>query len=422
MKNIVISFTEGRVVRDWFDSGFIEKLISNKFSVSAFTPAARVPSFVEKWDQEGINFFPIDGFFLEKKELRTLAAQEHLVRSLPSLLPVFSFIENNLLMPPDLDIATTMENINPDLVVISNPMEHYEYPVFSAAKKLKIPTLGVIRSWDNLYKGLRIRPNYLAVWNQINKEEACRLMKYDSSHVRVIGATQFDPYFSIDSNWTREELARAFKFDPSSPIITLAALGPFQHQYDETYLLDWLIAAREKGEIPPKSQIVCRLHPASRLAHFLPYLKFPDVRLSYMTKHIPTLDWTMTRDDIVLVGNLLRHSDVVVSPGSTITLETAIFDTPIIVPIFHEYQPDLAKRQYEWHFANHFGRLKTEKLVPIIEKSAELAPAIMRALDDRSWFREERKRLVREYIQYTDGKSSERLISLIGELVSKNEE
>jgi len=239
------------------------------------------------------------------------------------------------------------------------------------------------------------------------------LMKYAPDRVSVIGATQFDPYFAADSHWTRVQLANAFELDPSKPIITLATLGPFQHQYDETYLLDWLISARENGEIPPESQIVCRLHPASRLECFLPYLNQPGIRLSYMKKHIPTLDWTMTRDEVILVGNLLRHSDLVISPGSTITIETAIFDTPTIVPIFHTYQPDLAKKQYGWHLANHFRRLQKERLVPIIEKPEDLAPAIQHALSDRSWYREERKRLVRDYVQFTDGKSSERLINLI---------
>lgn len=420
MVNIVISFTEGRVVRDWFSTGFIHKLVENKYSVYVFTPAAKVPSFVESWKQEGIKIFPLNRYFLGKKELRTLSLQAYLVKNAPRLLPFFLKIKNYLLMPPDISTVDKLKEIKPALIVLSNPMEHYEYPVSSAAQKIGITRLGVIRSWDNLYKGLRIRPNFLAVWNETNKEEACRIMKYDPSHVKVIGATQFDPYFADDSKWSREQLANEFSLDPSNPIITLATLGSFQHQYDETYLLDWLISAREKGEIPPNSQIICRLHPSSRLECFQPYRKYSYIRLSYMQTHIPTLAWTMTRDEVILVGNLLRHSDVVISPGSTITIETAIFDTPTIVPIFHPYQPELAELQFGRHLSQHFGRLKTECLVPILDKSEDLAPAIMRALRDRSWYSAERKQLVKDYIQFTDGKSSDRLISLISELTRHN--
>lgn len=417
MSKIVLSFTEGRVIRDLFYSGFVENLIQAGNSVHIFTPATKVPSFTAKWNLDGVRFYPLDRFFLGKKELRTLVVQNNLVKRLPRLLPLFGKIQNSFLMPYDTSITQTLREIRPDLVTITNPLEQYEYPVFSAAKKLKIPTLGVIRSWDNLYKGLRIRPDRLAVWNQINKDEACSMMKYAPDKVFVIGATQFDPYFAEGSIWTREQLAGKFDLDPAKPIITLAALGPFQPQYDETYLVDWLLAARDSGDIPQNSQIICRLHPGSRLEQFLPYLKFKNIRLSYMTEYIPTLAWSMTREEVIQVGNLLRHSDVVISPGSTITIETAIFDTPTIVPIFHTYQPEVAKRQYSWHLANHFGRLRDLNLVPIIERSEDLAPAIRHALADPSWYRDERKRLVEDYIQFTDGKSSERLIALIQNLV-----
>ena len=245
------------------------------------------------------------------------------------------------------------------------------------------------------------------------------MMKYSPEKVFIIGATQFDPYFAQDSVWSREQLASVFRLDPSRPIITLAALGPFQHQYDETYLVDWLLDAINKGTIPADSQLICRLHPASRLEQFLPYTKFENVRLSYMTEYIPTLSWSMTREDVILVGNLLRHSDVVISPGSTITIETAIFDTPTIVPTFHTYQPEVARRQYDWHLANHFGRLRDLDLVPIIENSEDLAPAIRHALEDRSWYRQQRKQLVEDYVQFTDGRSSDRLIDLITQLTGK---
>jgi len=388
-------------------------LVDQGFAIDIFTPAARIPAFTSKWEQGEIKFYPLDPFFLNKNEYRSQEIRKRLIKSAYSLLPAWNKLEKIWISKPDPNIVQVLREGNVKLAVITNPMHHYEQPIFSAAQALGIPTLGVIRSWDNLYKGLRIRPDTLAVWNPINSLEAIQLMKYSPSRVEIIGSTQFDPYFDPSGVLNRSQFCNKLNLDPNRPIITLATLGPFQHQYDETYLMDWLIDAIMTGLIPKDCQLVCRLHPASRLEQFLKYTNNNFVRLSWVEGYIPSLAWTMTKEDVFLVGNLLRHSDVVISPGSTITIETAIFDTPTIVPIFHTYQPELGKKQFDQHLSTHFRRLREMDLVPIVDNPQDLAQSINHALVDRTWYKEQRIQLVKDYVYFTDGNSTERLGSLI---------
>lgn len=51
--------------------------------------------------------------------------------------------------------------------------------------------------------------------------------------------------------------------------------------------------------------------------------------------------------------------------------------------------------------------------MPIIRRIEDFAPAVNRCLDEPSWYREERRRLVRDYIHFTDGNSTKRLAELI---------
>jgi len=415
-KRIAISFTEGRVVRDLFYNGLMDLLIQQDCSIDVFTPATRVQSFVDRWQQSGVNFFALKPFFMDKRVYRAMEIRKRIIDQFPSLLSTWLDLEKRYMIRPDLEMVSIFKERQPDLVVITNPMQHHEQPVFGAARALDIPTLGVVRSWDNLYKGLRLRPDVLAVWNPVNREEAINLMKYSPRTIEMIGSTQFDPYFDPEGVQSRAEFAVGLNLDPERPIITLALLGPFQHQYDETYLMDWLIEAIHTGIIPKESQLICRLHPASRLEQFLKYQRYDFVRLSWIEGYIPSLAWTMTKEDVYFVGNFLRHSDVVISPGSTITIETAIFDTPTIVPVFHTYQPELGKLQFNQHLSTHFRRLKELDLVPIVNSTDALAKAICHALADRSWYQPQRKQLVRDYIHFTDGKSTERLAKLIQKL------
>lgn len=417
-KRIIISFTEGRVVRDLFYNGLEDILLKQDYQINFFTPAERVTSFTKQWQKPGINFFPLRPYALNKNGYRALEIRKRLLKFAPSLLSYWRKIEQRWMIKPDPEQVKILKERNPNLVVVTNPMHHYEQPVFGAAQALGIPTLGVIRSWDNMYKGIRLRADTLAVWNPINYQEAIDLMKYKPDKVKIVGATQFDPYFDQTGRMTRDEFATKLCLDPTRPIITLATLGSFQHQYDETYLMDWLINAIMTGAIPKNSQLICRLHPASRLEQFLKYQSLIFVRLSWVTRYIPTLAWTMNLDDVYFMGNLLRHSDVVISPGSTITIETAIFDTPTIVPIFHTCQPELGKVQYDQHLSTHFRWLKGQDLIPIIEQPDDLADAINHALTDRSWYKGQRKKILHDYVYFTDGKSTERLANLIRRMSS----
>lgn len=409
-KQITISFTEGRVVRDLLWNNLPEILLEQGYEILFLTPAARVPQFTAQWSRPGIDFYPLRPYQLDVRGERALRMRRILFSNGKQFLGWWRKIEPKF-FELDQEYANIIRGSN--LVVITHPMFHSEIPVFRAAFELGIPTLGILRSWDNLHKGLRIYTDILAVWNQVNQEEACRLMGYDMGHVKILGGMQFDPYFAPDANWSRAQFARALNLDPERPIITLAMLGAFLHQYDESYLVEILLDAIRTGAIRGKPQLVLRLHPASKLEYFSKYMNLPDVRVSYAAGYIPTLGWSMSRDDVIFMANLLRHSDVVVSPGSTITIETAIFDTPTVVPIFHTYQPELGKEQFDHHLRMHFKRLAELDLIPIIRRPEDLVPAINHCLSDRSWYKTQRAQLVRDYIHFTDGHSTERLVELI---------
>lgn len=409
-KKFVLSITEGRVIRDLFENGFLEMLEARNLELACFTPAARVPEFVERWSRRGVTFHPLKPYEMGAWFSRSLKIRNMLIRNAPFLLPVWDKTARKM-SRPDAELVPKIRGSR--LAVVTHPMFHVEYPLLRAALALGIPTLGVLRSWDNLHKGLRLIPDTLAVWNEVNRAEAVRLMGYRPEKVTVIGGAQFDPYFARDASWTREKFASHFQLDAARPVIVLATLGAFLHLYDETYLVDWLLREMDNGTIPGGPQVVIRLHPASKLEHFQKYLSRPDVRLSFIEGYIPSLGWTMTRSDVIAVANLLRHADLVISPGSTITIETAIFDTPTVVPLFHTYQPELGKRQYDFHLGNHFKRLRELDLVPFADTPEELLSAVRRALADRSWYRTQRAQLVRDYIHFTDGRSTERLVGLM---------
>jgi predicted glycosyltransferase len=120
--------------------------------------------------------------------------------------------------------------------------------------------------------------------------------------------------------------------------------------------------------------------------------------------------WWPSRDEIILAGNLLRHADVCISPGSTMTVEAAIFDTPTIVPTFNPAMPEEYDRQFRADWLNkHLSFLVQEDTVAVARSQEELITAIRRTLNDRTWLKDGRRKIREDLLGPLDGRATERL-------------
>jgi len=411
-KTVVISFSEGNVIRNYFNQGLLDELQENGFKIVFFTPAATVPYFVEIYRQKDIEVIPLLHYMPSSWESRSellrkkigkysLVAERWLKRQEHRFYKNLDFYLHHL------------QRIKPSFLLFTNPMYRHEIPLFMAAKRLGLKNAGLLRSWDNLHMGLKFFPDKLLVWNKVNAEEASCLMGYKKEDIEVIGPCQMDPYFNKESFWTKEAFCRRFHLDPIRKIITLATIGRLVHGYDENYIVDQLVQMIQQKQIPGDPQLIIRLHPVSRYEEFLQYIELPFVRISHVTEHIPTLGWTMSTQDVIEVANILKYTDVLISPGSTITIEAAIFDTSTIFPVYHHYQPALGGYFYNTILKMHHKRLKELDLVPFVEKKENLLPAILRCLEEPEWYKAKRMRLVKDYVHFSDGSSTKRLSQFI---------
>lgn len=421
-QHIAISVTEGRLVRDLLQNNFLDSILQSGYTITLITPADRVPTFVQEWQRPELTFshlYGVDGssaWITRAMRMRKRIAK----RKWTGLLAYWLRLEQKYLFLPRREYQELFTATRPSLVVTTNATPIQETEVIATARQMGIPTLGVVGSWDRMYKFLHSRTDHISVWSDLNRQEALDLEGFAPDKVHITGPSQLDLYFQEGTVWTKTDLCTRLGLNPDRPIIVFATAGAFVNGYDETHLLTWLLDQIANGSIKGQPQIICRLHPFSRLEYFLPFEKNPDVRLSFMRGYIPTLGYTMSGDEIIEVANILRYADVIVTPGSTMTIEAAIFDTPVIVPTFHLYQPEIAKQYFKARvFGRHFDRIQKLKLVPIAATPEQLLADINQALTDRTWNQRERAQLVRDYVQFTDGQSTRRLAELIVDLAKQ---
>jgi hypothetical protein len=410
--HIAISVPDGRTVRDFLYNGLLDQLGQAGARVTLFTEAVNVPAFVEQWSAEHVRFERFWPVRFTKNQLRSLKIRSRLEkRKLDSLVQPYRRFESRRLFQSRPEYVRAFEADRPDLVVITNIYQQEELEFFHTARHSGIPTLGIVRSWDNVHRPLFLYTDDIAVWSETNRSEVIEFARYDPSRVHVTGAAQFDPYFQNGHVWTREQTAAHFDLDPTRPIIVFATMGFYSFAVEETGWMDALLCI--KDDLPGHPQIICRLHPLSRLEHFQKYADHPDVRLSYNTQYIPSLQWTMTHAEIVAIGNMLRHADVLITPASTMTIEAAIFDTPTVITFFHPYQHERSLAFFSKISGKHWGWAVRNKLLPIVRDRDDFAPTISRCLENPTWYQDERARLVHDFVHYTDGRSIQRLVDLI---------
>jgi CDP-glycerol glycerophosphotransferase (TagB/SpsB family) len=110
----------------------------------------------------------------------------------------------------------------------------------------------------------------------------------------------------------------------------------------------------------------------------------------------------------------MRHSDVVVNVASTLAIEAAIFDTPVVNVSFDGETPsEWARSARRYYRFTHYVNITRQQAVRVAEQPSDLVKFVAQYLDDPSLDREGRQRMVLEQCQFIDGRAAERVSGFI---------
>lgn len=419
MKNLYLTVPVGQSVRDFLVLGLTARLLDRlpDFRTVLLTPAYNVPEFLELCPKD-------DRLLIRRMELpiggrnwRLIHWRRKILRNRTAIRSMLKW-EAGRFRPPHY-LKQTFDELPPSLVVSTHPLLYHDYEVVTWARRLGIQTAGVVKSWDNVGKGLSTQPHLLSVWNPLNKKEAVGALGYRDAEVEINGGPSFDAYFDPTYHLPRNRFLADLGLDPSRPLITLATCGVLDKGYycrDETHLADDLLRMISESPVLRKSQLVIRLHPSSRLEHFWRYRNQPDIKFSFAS-YMPGITWCPTKKDLIEQINLLKCSNVIVTPASSWSLEAAIFNTPTVVPVYSDRQPDHATAQFDqWTLARHFRPILAENLLPLTRSYDDTRAAMEEALTNPCKYAKQRKAIVQKFIYHSDSRSCERISSWIAKI------
>jgi hypothetical protein len=309
------------------------------------------------------------------------------------------------------------DRYRPDLVVLSRVLNHSaDSLVLQEASRRRIPTVALAASWDNFTsKGFfPFGIDRVVVWNEIMRGEAIELFDFPPEHVYVSGIARFDTYFSRAGIRPREDFLRDFDLDPAARIITYttghAQIGwPYEQKSPEPAIVQLLVDAIEHGVFGDRTQLILRLHPQASPDDFRSLAQHPAVRMQIPGRPSPFQDRDLSRDENRLLAETMLYSNVVVNIASTITIDAAVFDTPVVCVGFDltGRPPDQTVRRF--YDFEHYQKLAACGGFRRADNPEELVAEIVAYLRDRSRDAEGRRRMVEQQCAFTDGRSGDRV-------------
>jgi hypothetical protein len=407
MKTILLSVQTGMVVRDLLRCGPLRRILGHPDAhVVLLTPGVRDPEFKAEFTHERLEIVPHEPYGPSTMVWRLMNRRWRHART-AAWADAMQRVEERFIASPRAYVDL-FDRYRPSLAVSGDPLRPGDANLIAAARRHGVPSLGSVRSWDNILKHLRTRPDRLTVWNTRNAREAVDVDKYRPEQVMQVGAPQLDVYFG-DPPPSREALCAEMGLDPRKKILVLAT-SSFTYDSDQTYLVDLLIEAIRAGDFREPIQVVLRLHPDDRVGRYLKYRRVGNIVLDIPETYLATLGWTMTQDDLRRMAALLHHADAMINFATTVTLECAITDTPTVLVAFSPIDPaEMERYVVGLHFRMHYKDLVERDLVPVAWNRRDLVTLLNRYLAEPELYREQRAAIVREWVQFTDGYSGQRL-------------
>ncbi len=314
--------------------------------------------------------------------------------------------------------SEVLDRYKPDLVFATDVLSSLDPRLMLETKARNIPLVGMVRSWDNLTtKGLLpVIPDILVVNNTLLEGEAVRYHHISQNQIRVVGIPHYDRYVERRPVNSREQFYRSIGADLSKRLVLLAPLGD---RFFDRNTFDRDTIEIVSGMIPESHQLLVRLPPADSVS-LGGYIQNENVIFDRPGVHFandPNFKKSemQMRDDDHLIDSLY-YCDVVVAVSTTLTIDAAVFDKPLIIMGFDSTDRKITKgsaaRLLEY---NHAQYLLKSPGIKVAYSPEELQNALIRYLDDSSKDREGRKKLVSDQCYKVDGNSSQRLLAVLQE-------
>jgi hypothetical protein len=326
------------------------------------------------------------------------------------------------------------EKYKPDLVIASTPGWRIDRYLLREAAQQNIETMTMIVGWDNpsSYAIPGASVQWANCWSAEQKRELVEGSDWQADRVHIGGIPSYDGYFQKKWLMSKESYFDLHGLDKNKKLISYAcSFVHFAPNYPNIEAIAELIAS---GLLSAECQLLIRLHPShfqdqprifaeERERIFALESKYPFIHVVRPKALGGSLGY-YGGEDMDEKSSMMAHSDIFVTVYSTMVVETAVHDTPIIAAVIDvpggwnvpgKYSLAL-KDIGDWPTHQRFRWAKAGR---VAANAAQLREAINSYLLDPSLDQKERQEFIRNEITYTDATAGARTGQFILDVLNK---
>ena len=329
------------------------------------------------------------------------------------------------------------EKYKPDLVIASTAGWRLDRYLLREAHARGVPTMAAIVGWDNpsSYAIRGASMDYATCWSQLQKNELVYGSDWNPERVNIGGIPSYDGYFRKEWQLSKDDYFKLHGLDSNRKLISYAC--SFVHFAPNFPNVEALAKLVSSDALVEPSQLLIRLHPS----HFQDKPKiFADERekifaLEKQYPHVHVVKPVALGGSLGYYGgedmdeksSMMAHSDVLVTVYSTMVVETAVHDTPIVAAVIDvpggwnkpkKYSLSL-KKIGNWPTHKRFRDAKAGR---VAENADQLRDAINLYLTNPALDAAQRRKFVEDEITFTDGTSGRRTAEFILQILRESPE
>jgi CDP-glycerol glycerophosphotransferase (TagB/SpsB family) len=339
------------------------------------------------------------------------------------------------------DIYTDLfEKYQPDIVIGSTPGWRDDRYLLREAIARGVKTASIILGWDNpsSYSIPGAPVDHINCWSEIQEEELVLGSDWEPGKIHIGGIPIYDGYFTDRWLMPKGDYYKLHDLDPGRKLLSYAAsFVSFSPNYQNIEALAELV---ESDELVEPCQLLVRLHPN----HFWDNWLFEDEReriykLAAECDHVHVVEPVpiggelghYSGEDMDEKSSMMAHADVFLTVYSTMVVEAAIHDSPVVsvcidAPHGWGYVRKLPLRKYslplskigDWPTHDRFRKSGAGR---VVYDKEQLRKAINDYLKAPELDSEARRSFIEREVTFTDGSAGRQTGEFLASLVEGNE-
>lgn len=305
------------------------------------------------------------------------------------------------------EFAYLFTRYKPGLLFATDVYTPWDVKLCYLARARGVATITMVRSWDNVTSKtiLLLRPERVIAGTEHIKRELGALGDVPPERISVVGIPHYDRYRDHALRTPRSEFFRKIGLDPAHKLILFTP--PSDHYLKHDPVTPVVLSA-----IAPLAQVLVRFPLVGRSdlgGMALP----PNVVIDEPGASPDFTEAHLSRSADHHLADSIFHADLVITWASTMIIDAAVFDKPILLVGFDAgARPYGESIQQYYDYDHQAAILKTggARLTPSVD---ELRRWAERYLADPALDAPGRERLRREFAGELDGRAGERLARLL---------